>query len=151
MRIIRYLYHITKIISSSAYTGFLSEIGTKLRDWAVGQAGAAATLGQRCPQMTQRRCSVHCGTHVSLLQSQTSEWACFPLRLTLSNWVNWSEDDDMKEWMILLTNFCNACLQGLRDTAYCVRRASDASACLPDAFEARALLISNAQTDSPTL
>ena len=33
-------------------TGFSSEIGTKLRDWAVGQAWAAATLGQHCPQMT---------------------------------------------------------------------------------------------------
>ena len=57
----------------------------------------------------------------------------------------------MKEWMMSLTNICNACLHGLRDTAYCVRRASDASACLPDAFEARALLIINAQIDSPTL
>ena len=37
-------------------TGFSSEIGTKLRDLAVGQAGAAATLGQHCPQMTQRHC-----------------------------------------------------------------------------------------------
>ena len=39
-------------------TGFSSEIGTKLRDWAVGQAGAAATLGQHCPQMTQRPGSI---------------------------------------------------------------------------------------------
>ena len=40
-------------------TWFSSQIVTKLRDWAVGQAwgGAAATLGQHCPQMTQRRCS----------------------------------------------------------------------------------------------
>ena len=29
-------------------TGYSSEIGTKLREWA------AATLGQHCPQMTQR-------------------------------------------------------------------------------------------------
>ena len=35
-------------------TGFSSEIGTKLRDRAVGQAGAAATFRQHCPQMTQR-------------------------------------------------------------------------------------------------
>ena len=28
-----------------------------MRDWAVGQAGAAATVGQHCPQMTQRRCT----------------------------------------------------------------------------------------------
>ena len=36
------------------YTGFSSEIGTKLRDWAGW--GAAATLGQHCPQMIERRC-----------------------------------------------------------------------------------------------
>ena len=34
-------------------TGFSSEMWTKLRDWAVGQAGAAATLGQHCPQLPQ--------------------------------------------------------------------------------------------------
>ena len=38
----------------SLCTAFSSQIGTKLRDWAVGQAGAAATLGQHCPKMTQR-------------------------------------------------------------------------------------------------
>ena len=61
------------------YTGFSSEIGTKLRDLAVGQAEgscyswaalssndsktlycglgcSAILLGQYCPQMTQRRC-----------------------------------------------------------------------------------------------
>ena len=38
-------------------TGFSSEIETKLRESAVGQAGAAATLRQHCPQMTQRRCT----------------------------------------------------------------------------------------------
>ena len=25
-----------------------------MREWAIGQAGPAATLGQHCPQMTQR-------------------------------------------------------------------------------------------------
>ena len=39
----------------TGFTGFSSEMGTKLRDWAIGQAGAAATLGQHCPQLTQRR------------------------------------------------------------------------------------------------
>ena len=34
-------------------TGFLSEIGTKLRDLAILQAGLAAYLRQHCPQITQ--------------------------------------------------------------------------------------------------
>ena len=35
-------------------TGFSSQIGTKLHDWAVGQAWAAASLGLHCSLMTQR-------------------------------------------------------------------------------------------------
>ena len=39
-------------------TGFLSEIGTKLRNWAFGQAGGScySRAAKHCPQMTQRRC-----------------------------------------------------------------------------------------------
>ena len=29
-----------KTVYKASYTGILSQIGTKLRDWAVGQAGA---------------------------------------------------------------------------------------------------------------
>ena len=35
-------------------TGFSSEIGNKLRDGLVGVQRPADTLGQYCPQMTQR-------------------------------------------------------------------------------------------------
>ena len=35
-------------------TGIMSQIGAKLRDWGLGQAGAIATFRQHCPQMSQR-------------------------------------------------------------------------------------------------
>ena len=37
---ISYLSHLKSHITFDPDTGFLSEIGTKLRDWAIGQAGA---------------------------------------------------------------------------------------------------------------
>ena len=30
-------------------------------NWPLGRLGAAATLGQHCPQMTQRRCTIDHG------------------------------------------------------------------------------------------
>ena len=40
------------LINHTACTGFSSEIGTKLSDWAVGQAGGSCY--SRAAQMTQR-------------------------------------------------------------------------------------------------
>ena len=43
-------------LTSALFTGILSQIRTKLRDYAVWQAWAGATLRQHCPQMTRRHC-----------------------------------------------------------------------------------------------
>ena len=46
----------------STNRGNSSQIGTKLRDLAIGRQGRAASLGQQCPQMTQLPGTIACPT-----------------------------------------------------------------------------------------